>query len=294
MKPLDVVIALVVPLLWSTTMIAGKPAVTHFPPLMLMAMVYGMTAVTLAPRQRLVRTPWLLLAGIAVLTGSVNNGFIFTGLQYLPASTAVLLIQAQVPFTVLVASISGMERLAPLRVLGIGCALAGVVVVVGWPEQVQERWAAALVLSGGLFWAVAQTLVRRYARDAGPVFTSGLALCAAPQCLLLSLLIEDGQVAALAGAGLPQWGAVAVMSLAGFSLGQSLWYRLLGRYRVDQVSPFVLLMPAYGLVLGALVLGEAISTRQLLGGGVIVVGLALVLLSRGAATPAAPRTPREP
>lgn len=60
-------------------------------------------------------------------------------------------------------------------------------------------------------------------------------------------------------------------------LAYSIWYGLLSRYRVDQVTPFGLLMPPIGAVGGFLYLGEKISLVELLGAAVILAGLAIVI-----------------
>jgi O-acetylserine/cysteine efflux transporter len=70
---------------------------------------------------------------------------------------------------------------------------------------------------------------------------------------------------------------VLVLAFAGYALPYSIWYGLMRRYRVDQVAPFALLMPITGVLASAAFLGERPSLLSLLGGAVILVGLALVV-----------------
>ena len=56
-----------------------------------------------------------------------------------------------------------------------------------------------------------------------------------------------------------------------------IWYHLLGRFRVDQVTPFLLLMPPLGVMAGAVFLGEHISLPVILGAAVIIAGLAVIV-----------------
>ena len=84
---------------------------------------------------------------------------------------------------------------------------------------------------------------------------------------------------AIRSATLGDWGALASVALITFTLGQSAWYWLPRRHRVDQVTPFVLLMPAVGFTTGAVLLGETIALVQGLGAAVIIGGLALVVVS---------------
>jgi O-acetylserine/cysteine efflux transporter len=70
---------------------------------------------------------------------------------------------------------------------------------------------------------------------------------------------------------------VIVLAAAGYALPYTIWYGLLRRYRVDQVTPFALLMPVTGILASAVFLGERPSLLALVGGVVILAGLALVV-----------------
>ena len=73
-----------------------------------------------------------------------------------------------------------------------------------------------------------------------------------------------------------QWAALAFVGIVGFYLAYMCWFTLLKQCRLDEAGPFLLLMPAVGIVTAALVLGESVSVAQLAGGAVILGGLAIV------------------
>jgi O-acetylserine/cysteine efflux transporter len=52
------------------------------------------------------------------------------------------------------------------------------------------------------------------------------------------------------------------------------------RHRVDELTPFLLLMPVFGVGVAALQLHEPLPPSLLLGGIVIILGLALIVLRR--------------
>jgi O-acetylserine/cysteine efflux transporter len=60
----------------------------------------------------------------------------------------------------------------------------------------------------------------------------------------------------------------------------SIRYGLVRRYRVDQVAPFILLMPFTGMLAGAAFLGERLIAASRTGGAIIAAGLALVIWRR--------------
>lgn len=82
----------------------AKPALLHVPPLLAMALAYAIAALLLIPLVGLPRrTGWRRLVPIALLAGSLQAGLLFWGLARLPASTAMILVQAQTTFAVLAA-----------------------------------------------------------------------------------------------------------------------------------------------------------------------------------------------
>src|SRR5215469_14851535 len=153
MKPIDVTIAIAVQILWAVGFTLGKPVVAHFPPLMMMAMVYGVTALCLARYIPRIETPLWRLFLIAALLAPIQAYFLFTGLHGLPASTAILVLQIQAPFTVLFGWLALGERPSPMRLGGMTISLAGVVIVAGAPEAASSWWPVLLVTLGAAAWS---------------------------------------------------------------------------------------------------------------------------------------------
>ncbi len=286
MKLRDITLALAAPILWGVGFTFAKPALAQFPPMLMMVMIYAATTLLLVGRRR-PRTPLWAMLLFGAGGGAVQSILIFTGLSHLPASTAVLVLQSQVPFAVLCAWLIGKERLSASRLLGIAIAIGGVALIAGAPQSVSDYPSLLLVILGALIWAAAQALIRAVGRDDGPTTTGTIGLVSAPLALAGSLLLERGQWAALETAKVADWRALAVVLLFGYLLAYSAWYQLLGRYRVDQVTPFILLMPVAGVITGTLVLGEAPGARVLAGGAIILAGLWIVVRTAPAPTPVA-------
>jgi O-acetylserine/cysteine efflux transporter len=58
---------------------------------------------------------------------------------------------------------------------------------------------------------------------------------------------------------------------------------LLSRYPAATVTPFALLVPVIGIAAGTIVYGERLTLANLAGSGLILVGLALIVLAGRAA-----------
>jgi O-acetylserine/cysteine efflux transporter len=277
MRPKDIALACCPPALWALSYVMAKPAIAHFPALFMVGLAYGVGAVLLLRQSLKTKTAWWAMFAIAAFGGTIQSALIFAGLNRLPASTAILVVQSQVPFAVLSAWAICGERPDPRRLLGVAIVLIGIVLIAGAPEAVSALDALALVLLGTLSWGISQALVRALGRDDGPTTIGALTLYAAPQLIVASLFLETGQLESLQTATWDVWIAVIVLALGGYVVAYSIWYGLMQRYRVDQVTPFALLMPLVGVLAGAIILGEHLSVWVGLGGLVVIGGLAFIL-----------------
>ena len=111
-----------------------------------------------------------------------------------------------------------------------------------------------------------------------------------PSVLLISLVIEDGQWEALTAPDWRGWASVAYMAVAVVIIGYGQWYRMLGRYSLNQVMPLMLLVPVVSVATGAIFLGEAITWRVLGGGALVIIGVAVILIRRPRTTHPMPST----
>jgi len=277
MSPRDVVWATMPPLLWAIAYTVAKPAMERFPPMFLMSMVYAATALALYRPWVRARTPLLPLIAAATLGTSLQSALIFSGIARVPVVTAILADQSQVPFAVLAAWLFGLEQANVRRLVGVAVALAGVTLIVGLPDAVGESVGLLLIVLGTLSWGIAQAIIRASSQDSGARLMGITAAIGAPQLLILSVALESGQAEALRRATLAEWFDVAVLSVGGFVAAYSIWYGLLRRHRLDQIAPFILLMPIFGFATGHTMLGEAITPVALAGGAIILFGLILVV-----------------
>lgn len=100
--------------------------------------------------------------------------------------------------------------------------------------------------------------------------------------LVILLTIEGPAVTwhALTHMSLLAASCVLALALLGTTLGYWIWGRLLGRYSAAQVVPFALLVPFFGAGTSSIVFGETFGPLRLTGMIVVVLGIAVMLLSR--------------
>lgn len=278
---IDILMGVTVALTWGMGFVFAKAAIAHFPPILLMALRFSVTALALV---WFVRPPLAHLRALLVISligSAVQYSITFTGLKGLDASIAVLVVQLEVPFLVLIGAVFLGESPGWRKWAGIALAFVGVWQISGEP-RVAAAWGSVLmVLGGAFFWAVGQALVRRMQDIDGLTVTAWVAVLAAPQLLVSSLLFETGHVEAIRTAAPIVWAAVLYLGLIMTALGYALWYTLVRRNPVSRVAPFLLLMPVFTVLGGVAFLGESLSVPVLFGGALVIGGLGLILSERG-------------
>ena len=277
MNPKTLLLALVAPFCWGTGLAMAKPAVTHFPPLFMMLLVYSAIAVIMliTVRDR-IKTPWRSLLLISAFSVTIQGAFVFWGLRGVEATTANLVLQTQVPMAVFLGWLIAGEELNLRKIMGTIIALVGVAIVIGLPEQRPALLPVTLIILGGFFWAFGQVLARKLSQDSGIMLLKANALMGVPQLILATAIFETGQWHSITSAGTIEWATLAFVGFVGFYLAYIAWFSLLRRCRMDEAAPFVLLMTPIGLLTAVIVLGERMSGAQLLGAAVLLLGLAIV------------------
>ena len=278
MRPLDILIAVAVPMIWGFGFTIAKDAFDQFPPIFLMSMRFGVAALALIwfvgrPAGKLGR-----LALVAFVGGTVAYGLQFTGLNGLDASTAVLVVQLEVVFATIFASIFLGDRIGLPRAAAMAFAFVGIGLIAGEPRVYEHLLPLLLVVAGGITWAGGQVLIKALGDLGGLRLIAYFAAFAAPQMLVVSLVVEQGQWQAVVTASALDWSKVVYLALIMTAGGYALWYRLVGRYRLSQVMPFILLVPVTSVIAGVVMLDERLTFNVALGGLIIMAAVAAIQL----------------
>jgi O-acetylserine/cysteine efflux transporter len=291
MRPLDILLLSLVQLIWGANYAVQKDAIATFPPLLLVGMAYAIIALILTPFTRRTHSPQWKLALLSLATCTLPTGLTFFGLAHCPVSLGTLLMQMQVPFGIAVAWMLGRGKPDARNIAGIVVALAGAALVIGMPNVEGEIWGWTFVVVGSCLWAACQAMLPVVTRDQGLRLYAGLSRHAAPQVLVASLLFETGHLDAIRIASPLAWAEMLFGATVASVLCYAIWYKLLMRVPADKILPFLLLMPAASVLAAWLMLGETLSMALLVGGTIIIAGLAIILWPRRTEMPALPVAP---
>jgi drug/metabolite transporter (DMT)-like permease len=249
------------------------------------------------PGSRLTARNWLgaLIVGGALLT--IGNGGVVTAERQV-ASGIVALLVATVPLWMALADRLGFgQRLSPRALVGLIVGLGGMVLLVGLPGHMQlAPLGVLLALVASLSWALGSVYARRLHLPADPLLSTAMQmLCGG---LLLGILaFVTGEMAAVHVERFSPASMLALLYLIVFGslIAFSAYVWLIRAAPMSTVSTYAYVNPVVAVVLGWAFLGEPITLRTLIAGGIILVAVALIVTSRtpggrraGAAIHAAP------
>lgn len=276
----DGLIALLVAVFWGLNFAVSKSGLEQFPPLFMIALRFGLVAALLVP---FVPRPHRRIKEIALFSvtlGFLHFSLMFNGLARVDAAVAAITIQIQVPFAALLSAILYNDPPGWRRLLGMALAIAGVAILAGEPRTSSALWAVGMIVAAALVWAVSNVQMKQLADVDGFALNGWMALLAAPQLMLASLIIEEGQWQAVTTAGWLDWGTIAYQAVIVVILCYGLWYGLLRRHSVNQVMPVTLLVPLFGVLSGVVFLGEALTWTLAAGAAATIAGVAIIVSRR--------------
>jgi O-acetylserine/cysteine efflux transporter len=280
MKPADVVMAIAVAVIWGMGFIIAKSAMSHFSPILLMALRFTLTTACLIWFYRPPVSLYRQLFWIALVSAAIQYSLTFNGVNGIDASTAALLVQLEVPFGLLLAWIFLGDKVSPKQMVGMLIAFVGAVFIVGEPKLANDLVFAFMVIGGAFTWAVGQIMIKKLGNIGGFMLITGVAMFATPQLYIASFLLESDQFTQIQTATFEAWAAVAYLGLVMTAFAYALWYRLLGLYPINQVMPFLLLLPVTSVAGGIFFLDESLTVKIATGGCLAIIGVALITIRR--------------
>ena len=274
----QILLALIVPITWGFGYALTKIGMDQFTPLLLMSLRFGIAGLVLV---WFTKPPWKYMRElfiIAFIGSTIQYGFTYYGLKGIDVSTASILVQLEGPILALLSTLILKERLGWPRALGMGLAFTGVIVIAGEPRLNDSLDSVALVITGAVFWAIAQIMISRLKSLSGITILAWVAIIATPQMVLISLLIEEGQWESIKSANLVDWSIVFYLSFIMTVIGYSVWYHLLRICDVSKISPFLMLLPITSIIAGITLLNEQFTLAMGIGGVLVMTGVASTLI----------------
>jgi len=287
----DTALALLIVFFWGSNFVVVRWGLGSLPPLLMAAIRF---ALVLLPAIFFLKKPnisWGTLALYGACVGTGQFGLLYIAMDgFISPGVASVVMQTQVWFTIAIAAQRTGEKPQAHQLLGLVPAAAGLAVILMHNGQDITPTGLALVLGGGVCWAISNQTTREAAHQArqrgtplNPLaYVVWASLFAMPGLLAASLLLEGPSriVESVTTSTWIIWPTLVWQSAANTLFGYTVWASLLSRYPAATVAPMSLLVPVFGMGASVLVLGEPLPAWKLTACLLIMAGLAVNLLWR--------------
>ena len=277
----DILIAISVPVLLGFGFVIAKPAMEYFPPYLLMGMRFTIPALILVWWFPIPKGLFLDLFKVSFIGNTLQYGLTYNGLNIIDASSAVLLVQLEVPFGILIAFFLLKEIPSIKNIIGLVIAFFGVFILTGAPNLEGKYFGVLLTLSGAFTWSLGAVMAKPLSKKIGAfALMTWLAVFSGPMLILISAIINGNPIQYILFANFNSWLTVLYLGFFMQPAAYGAWYYVLSKYPVNKVMPVLLLLPITGLITAIFLLGEDPPKQVFLGGTVIVFGVAMILFGK--------------
>ena len=264
----------------------AKVPLATIDPLALTAVVYTISGLALIPFAKGSFTferkdDYFYVLIVTIFGGVLAPMLLMYGLQQTAASTAAILTNGEIVFTIALSSIffgekpHGRVGLFAVILVVIGLIIATTEDLRALESVVRLNAGNIMILASMLMWAIDNNFSRRLTSRASPAKIA-LVKSLSGGLVLIGIALALGKGSFISGIKFDMWVLIVGMSIAGF--GGALLLFLEGIKRIGTVRTMSMfsLTPIFGIVLAALTLGESITLFQGVATGLIIVGIILI------------------
>ncbi|MBH1985034.1 MAG: DMT family transporter [Burkholderiales bacterium] len=287
-SPLVYIKLIFVALFWGGTFIAGRVLAQQMPPMTAASGRFGVAVLLLVvlawklegglprlDRKQLMTTAALGLTGIFLY-----NLCFLAALSRMPAGRTALFVALNPIVTALASAMLFRERLGSFKWLGIMLAFCGTAIVItrGDLSGVLHGTGGGIgmgevfMFCGISSWA-AYTLIGRVAlKGLSPIAATTYAAMWGLAFLLVGAVVEFPTVP-WHSFGWQVWAAIGYLGVFGTVIGFVWYYEGVKALGPSRTAVFNNLVPVFGIVLAAVLLGEPVLASMLVGGAVTIAGV---------------------
>ena len=267
--------------LWGSVYVFSKYALACFSPMTVQTIRYILAALfvyAVAPKQQFRKIQrqhikFFLITGL--LGYLVANGMTMYSIRMLDATVASLINSSNPVFIMLFATLLLKERMTVRRGVGIGCALIGVVFVIGIDFGHISLPGIVCSVLGVLLGALGSAVVRKVSSCYVPEqVTLFYLLSALPFCMICSVVETVRNPLPLT---LPGIGAILYLGIVTTGVANLLWNKALTSMDASVCSMFYPLQPMFSALFSVILLGEQITAELIIGGILIAAGVLIGL-----------------
>ena len=277
----------IVYVVWGSTYLGIDLAVRTMPPFLMASvrfLIAGPLLYVWATRRgdrsdRPTARHWLSAFLIAAPMLAIGNAAVGWAEQTIDTGTASLIIASVPLWMALLDRVFYAQRLARTIVIGlvVGFGGVGLLVAPGGPGGGASRAAILLVFSS-LAWALGSLYSRQAPQPQRPLVAAAMQMTAGGLILaVVSAASGEASGFHVSQVSLESWLGLAYLVVAGSLVAYTAYMWLLREVPTSLVGTYAYVNPVVAVLLGTVVLGEPLTWRTLVGGGVILASVALIV-----------------
>ncbi len=275
--------------LFGTSFVAIKTGLRELPPVLFASLRFDLGAAALLAYVALTRSrsAWLpstrrdvlAIGAAALFLVALNNGLLFVGQGTITPAAASVMYGLNPALAPVFAWWLLGDRISWVGTLGIGVALAGVVIIVQpSPSAFADAGAAGqlLVLGAAVAVALGSVLLQRVGPQMDSVPMTAWAMGAGALLLHAGSLAVGEPSVRLAGVGPATVASILFVGIPSTAVAYAIFFGLIDRVGPVRTNLVAYAVPVFAALLGWLLLGAAASFWTVVGFLVLVVGFTLV------------------
>ncbi|MFO1132720.1 MAG: DMT family transporter [Hyphomicrobiales bacterium] len=221
--------------------------------------------------------PRLLVISLIGMMG-YNLGSAF-GFAHVSAGIGSLIIGTQPLLIALMGTLIAKERLTVAAIVGLIIGFLGIVLLV-WRDLgiASDGWGfltgCAMIFLSGTAWAiyvvVSKPLILKYGSFS--ISALSLSLCSA---VMVPMLARPSTLTTVAHMTPRSWAELGYIAIISTMVCSFTWNYAASRMRAAASGAFLYLIPIIGVAAGALILSEQVTSGMVMGGALILIGVAI-------------------
>ena len=272
-------------LMWSSAFTSARIIVADASPLFALALrflISGLLGVMIAAWMgqswKLTRAQWYATILFGICQNALYLGLNFVAMQTVEAGLAAIIASTMPLLVALATWLIFRERLGLLGIAGLLAGFAGVALIMGARISAGVDLYGVMLCGIGVLALTFATLALRGAMSGGNfLMIVGLQmLIGAAALAVVAVLFETPRI----NPSWPLFWAFAYTTLVPGLAATLVWFLLVNRIGAIRAATFHFLNPVFGVAIAAILLGESLGTRDILGVAIITAGILAVQLAR--------------
>lgn len=272
-----ILFALFVCLIWGVNFVVLKVGLQQLDPYLFGLIRFITVLLILLPWLRIVPGAMIKLFLLGNLIGGFQFALVFLGMDLTNHVSAMsVVVQMNVPISLILAHFFLSERMSYWRTSGVVVSFVGVIIITLEPEILEEGVVVLIILAATTLYSIGVILMRNI--KAVPVFQTQawVAFYSVPVFVFMTLIFETNQVEQVMNLDMVGISMVLYTSILSTIVGYGGMNYLLTKFPVTLISPFMVSVPVFATISSVVFLGEALSTKFVVGSLVTLSGLGII------------------